>query len=125
MQRHSLGEPLQTLGTGARVEQVFTTRPVITGRKGGVTAGPYLPAMVPSQVDNWITALAEFGTLPLSAVLAPAIELARSGFAMTHGLRRCIGANEARFRDEWPSTAAIYLRGGRIPEWGDRFVNAD
>src|SRR5437763_16518882 len=42
MQRHSLGEPLQTLGTGA--EQVFTTRPVITGRKGVVTAGHYLAA---------------------------------------------------------------------------------
>src|SRR5437763_8526781 len=43
MQRQSLGEPLQTLGAGA--EQVFTTRPVITGRKGVVTAGHYLAAM--------------------------------------------------------------------------------
>src|SRR5437763_1534513 len=43
MNRHTLGEPLQALGTGA--EQVFTSRPVITGRKGVVTAGHYLAAM--------------------------------------------------------------------------------
>src|SRR5207248_5865947 len=45
MERHGIGEPLQTLGTGAGTEQVFTTRPVITGRRGVVTAGHYLAAM--------------------------------------------------------------------------------
>src|SRR5262245_13324506 len=84
-----------------------------------------LPATVPSQIDNWITALAQFGTLPLAAVLAPAIELARDGFAMTHGLRRCLLANETRFREEWPSTAAIFLPDGEVPEWGDLFRNTD
>src|SRR5262245_4120361 len=37
-----IGEPLAVLGTGS--EAVFTTRPVITGRKGVVTAGHYLAA---------------------------------------------------------------------------------
>jgi gamma-glutamyltranspeptidase/glutathione hydrolase len=82
-----------------------------------------LPATVPSQVSNWMTTLAEFGTLSLSAVLSPAIELAREGFAMYHGLRRCIEANQERYREEWPGSAAVYLPEGRVPEWGDRFRN--
>ncbi|HEU4753414.1 MAG TPA: gamma-glutamyltransferase, partial [Armatimonadota bacterium] len=80
-------------------------------------------ATVPSQVANWITALAEFGTLPLEPVLAPALDLARDGFAMYHGLRRCIEANRQRFTEEWPATGALYLPEGRVPRWGDRFRN--
>jgi gamma-glutamyltranspeptidase/glutathione hydrolase len=82
-----------------------------------------LAATVPSQVSNWITALAEFGTLSLAQVMAPAIDLAREGFAMTHGLRRCITANADRYRREWPGSAELYLPGDRIPDWGDRFRN--
>ncbi|MFN3651681.1 MAG: gamma-glutamyltransferase family protein [Armatimonadota bacterium] len=82
-----------------------------------------LAATVPSQVSNWLLALEEFGTLPLSAVLPPALELARDGFAMYHGLRRCLLANQQRFRDEWPGSAAVYLPNGRVPEWGDTFRN--
>lgn len=78
-----------------------------------------LAATVPSQVSNWILALSEFGTLPLERVLAPALELAREGFPVYHGLRRCILANERRYREEWPGSAEVYLPEGRVPEWGD------
>lgn len=84
-----------------------------------------LAATVPSQVSNWILALEEFGTLSLGQVLAPAIDLARNGFALYHGLRRCIMANERRYREEWPGSAAVCLPGRRIPEWGDRFCNPE
>ena len=83
-----------------------------------------LAATVPSQVSNWITALAEFGTLSLREVLSPAIDLARNGFPITHGLRRCIAASEARYREEWPGSAAVYLRDG-VPAWGDRLRNPE
>lgn len=82
-----------------------------------------LAATVPSQVDNWITALAEFGTLPLEPVLRPALELARDGFPTYHGLRRCILANERRYGEEWPGSAGLYLPEGRVPEWGDCLRN--
>ncbi len=97
-------------------------------REQGISLIPgdgLLPATVPSQVDNWLTVLAGFGTLPLEAVLRPAVELARDGFPMYHGLRRCIVANEQRYRDEWPGSAAVYLPNGRIPEWGDCFRNPE
>jgi gamma-glutamyltranspeptidase/glutathione hydrolase len=82
-------------------------------------------ATIPSQPANWILALAEFGTLPLAQVLEPALELARDGFPMTHGLRRCIAANAARYREEWPGSAALYLPEGRVPDWGDCLRNPD
>lgn len=82
-----------------------------------------LATTVPSQVANWITALAEFGTLSLERVLAPALELARDGFPLYHGLRRCIVANEVRYREEWPGSAELYLPEGRVPEWGDWMRN--
>jgi gamma-glutamyltranspeptidase/glutathione hydrolase len=95
-------------------------------RERGITLIPgdgLLPATVPSQVSNWITALDEFGTLPLAAVLPPAIDLAREGFAMYHGLRRCIDQNQQRYREEWPGSAEVYLPDRRVPDWGDRFRN--
>ena len=82
-----------------------------------------LAATVPSQVDNWITALAQFGTMNLETVLSPAIDLARRGFAMYHGLSAGIANNAERFGVEWPSSAAVYLPGGRVPRWGDIFRN--
>lgn len=84
-----------------------------------------LAATVPSQVSNWILALAEFGTLPLAQVLAPALDLARNGFAMSHNLRRCIAANAQRYREEWTASAALYLPHNQVPEWGDRFRNPE
>jgi len=84
-----------------------------------------LAATVPSQVSNWILALEEFGTLTLAQVLAPALDLARNGFAMSHNLRRCIVANAQRYREEWPGSAAVYLPNDQVPEWGDRFRNPE
>jgi gamma-glutamyltranspeptidase/glutathione hydrolase len=84
-----------------------------------------LAATVPSQVDNWITALAQFGTLSLEAVLSPAIEMARDGFPMYRALSAGIGQHRQRFEDEWPSSAAIYLPGGRVPGFGEVFRNPD
>ena len=82
-----------------------------------------IAATVPSQPDNWITALAQFGTMSLETVLSPALDLARNGFPMYHGLRTAIEKCRDRFVAEWPGSAAIYLPEGRVPQWGDKFVN--
>ena len=84
-----------------------------------------LAATVPSQTSNWLLALQEFGTMTAGQILAPALDLAENGFAMTHGLRRCIDANQKRYQEEWPSSAAVYLKNGGAPDWGDRHRNAD
>jgi gamma-glutamyltranspeptidase/glutathione hydrolase len=84
-----------------------------------------LGATVPAAPDAWITALEQFGTLPLATVLAPALELAEEGFALNPGLCRAIANSERRFREEWPGSAAIYLPEGQLPQPGDRLRQAD
>jgi gamma-glutamyltranspeptidase / glutathione hydrolase len=81
-----------------------------------------LPATVPGALDGWVTALARFGTLSLGAVLAPALELAESGFAVTRGISGCVTAHQRRFQEEWPGSAAAYLPGERVPARGERFA---
>ena len=82
-----------------------------------------LSSTVPSQLDNWITALREFGTLSLASVLSPAVDLARLGFPMYHGLRQAIEQCRERFRNEWPTSASVYLPDARLPEWGEVLRN--
>ena len=85
----------------------------------------FLPACVPAAFDAWVTTLAAFGTLALRDVLTPALELAAGGFAMYPALREVIVGHEATFRGQWPTTAAIYLPGGRVPDVGERFRQPD
>ena len=32
---------------------------------------------------------------------------------------------EKRFREEWPTSAAVYLPNGKVPKYGDIFVQKD
>ena len=85
----------------------------------------FLPAVVPSVVDTLILTLDRYGTLSLADVLAPAIELAESGFPMFGEFKGHIEEQEARFRQQWPSSGKVFLPGGRVPEIGDVFVQDD
>jgi gamma-glutamyltranspeptidase/glutathione hydrolase len=80
--------------------------------------------VMPAAADAWLTALSRFGTLPLSEVAAPAIALAEGGFAVYNFLRENI-AGEAEGIARWPSSAAVFLPNGRLPEVGERFAQPD
>jgi len=86
-----------------------------------------LAAGVPAAFGALVTALQKWGTMPLPAVMAPAIRLAKEGFPLSEGLRNQhkygIVPMRARFDAEWPGSAQLYLPGGRVPEVGDRFRN--
>jgi gamma-glutamyltranspeptidase/glutathione hydrolase len=69
----------------------------------------FLAATVPAALDAWCVLLAEFGTMTLEQVLAPARALAERGFPMYPFLRSVLSFCERRFRDEWPTSAALYL----------------
>ena len=97
-------------------------------RANGIQAIPgdcFLAAPVPAVVGSLIRALEEFGTLTLGEVLAPAIELAESGFAVFPTYLQNLERVANRMRAEWPSSAAIFLPGGHLPEVGDVFVQKD
>jgi len=85
----------------------------------------FLPATVPSMVDNYVTALAAFGTMPLAEVMAPALEMAEYGFPMYEGLRGGIESNLPRWKKDYPSTAAVFAPGGAAPAVGDLFRQPD
>jgi gamma-glutamyltranspeptidase / glutathione hydrolase len=91
---------------------------------GGRMPPGVLRTVVPAAPDAWITALERHGTMSFGEVAEAAIRHARDGFAMHPTMRN----NLVQKRDayaRWPSTAAIYLPGGRVPENGEKFVQAD
>lgn len=81
-----------------------------------------LAAGVPAAFGALATALARWGTMPLGELMAPAIALAKHGFPVSEGLRNQhkygIAPMAARFRAEWPGSAALYLPGDGVPEVG-------
>jgi gamma-glutamyltranspeptidase / glutathione hydrolase len=81
-----------------------------------------LAACVPGAFDAWLLLLREFGTLPLSEVLEPAIGYAESGYPVVPGITRSIARMEQVFRDEWPASAELYLP---VPEPGTLFRNRE
>ena len=94
-------------------------------RAAGDMPDGLLRTVVPAAPDAWITALERFGTLGFAEVAQPAIELARDGFPLGPVRRRDHpGQNEDAYR-RWPTSAPIYLPGGRPPRAGERFVQAD
>ncbi len=84
-----------------------------------------LAATIPDSVSSWITALMHFGTMQLSNVLEPAIELAEHGFPMYGLLRSAMQQNFKRFQEEWPTSALAYMPGGRVPFLGELFVQPE
>jgi gamma-glutamyltranspeptidase/glutathione hydrolase len=97
-----------------------------------------LAAGVPSAFDALAVALREFGTMQLSEVVAPAMALCEDGFPMHPGLAgdgetpqdlsgligtASIRHNAKKFRERWPTSAAVYLPNGELPHTGDIIRN--
>ncbi len=91
---------------------------------GGHIPEGLLRTVVPAAPAAWIAALERFGTMSFGDVAAAAIRFARDGFAMHPLMAEVIADHEADYR-RWPSSAAIYLPGGKPPGIGDLFVQAD
>jgi gamma-glutamyltranspeptidase/glutathione hydrolase len=68
-----------------------------------------LAATVPAALDAWCRLLERFGTLTLERVIEPARLLAERGYPMYPFLRNVLRFLEPRFREEWPTSAQIYL----------------
>ena len=84
----------------------------------------YLSAPVPSTLKGYAALHAAYGKLQWSQVLQPAIELAEQGFVMTKALSGDIEANR-QVLSQFPSSAKIFLPGGRAPHPGEIFRQPD
>lgn len=74
-----------------------------------------LPATVPGAFGGWLTMLRDYGTWELEDVLRPAIDYACNGFPLVPRAVQAIVAVESLFRNEWASSAKVWLPGGRLP----------
>jgi gamma-glutamyltranspeptidase/glutathione hydrolase len=82
-----------------------------------------LAACVPGMFDAWMLLLRDYGTLRLADVLTPAISYARNGHPLVERANATIATVQELFRKHWPTSAAIYLPGGEVPETGTLFTN--
>jgi gamma-glutamyltranspeptidase/glutathione hydrolase len=82
-----------------------------------------LAACVPGMFDTWMRILRDYGTMRLADVLAPAIAYARDGHPLVERANATITTVEKLFREHWPTSAAVYLPGGKVPETGTLFTN--
>ncbi|MBI4082837.1 MAG: gamma-glutamyltransferase family protein [Candidatus Lambdaproteobacteria bacterium] len=95
----------------------------VKNHKGTLPNGPQR-SVIPAAPDAWILALRKFGTMTYEDVTRDAIELAEHGFPMHHFMSNNVKEEQESYR-RWPSTATIYLPGGKPPEPGDVFRNRD
>jgi gamma-glutamyltranspeptidase / glutathione hydrolase len=70
--------------------------------------GP-LAAVVPGSFGGWIAMLRDYGTLPLAEVLRFAIDYAENGYPVVPAITGAIGNVERLFRDDWTTSAEVYL----------------
>ncbi|HVC52080.1 MAG TPA: gamma-glutamyltransferase family protein [Stellaceae bacterium] len=91
---------------------------------GGKIPVGVLRTVIPAAPDAWITALRRYGTMSFGEVAAAATRLARDGFPM-YPLMAASLKNHAERHAQWPSSAAVFLPGGRPPEAGEVFRQVD
>ena len=82
-----------------------------------------LAACVPGMFDTWMLLLRDYGTMTLGEVLAPAIGYAKNGHPMVERANATIALVQKLFREHWPTSAAVYLPNGKVPETGTLFAN--
>jgi gamma-glutamyltranspeptidase/glutathione hydrolase len=82
-----------------------------------------LAACIPGTFDTWMTLLRDYGTMRIADVLTPAIGYARNGYPLVERICATIDTVKDMFRDHWPTSAATYLPGGKVPKPGTMFSN--
>jgi len=95
---------------------------------GGVIPVGILRSIVPSAVDAWMTALARYGTMTFEQVVGPALELAAGGVPMQPVVRAALLQDlesEDSVLKRWPSSQAVFMPEGRVPESFEPFLQPD
>lgn len=93
------------------------------GMDGIPLFGP-LAVSTPGTVDGWFMMHEKFGKLPMTDILAPAIQYGKEGFPVTEVIAYEM-ANNYQNKVDFPGFAETYLPNGRPPRKGEVFVNAD
>lgn len=81
-----------------------------------------LAAAIPGEPAALVHLARKYGRLPLAQSLAPALALARDGFAVDAKLAKAIEQHQARFS---PAARAVFLPGGKLPVVGQTLRQTD
>jgi gamma-glutamyltranspeptidase/glutathione hydrolase len=79
-----------------------------------------VPATIPGVVDAWYIMLSRWGTKSLAEVLAPAIEIAEGGYALTASQANAINSTVL---SKYPTSQKLYQPGGKHWQEGEIFRN--
>jgi len=91
---------------------------------GGMPDDGGLSAAVPGAVSGAALALQKYGTRSMADVLAPAIEVAENGYAISEGLARGLDGGKGKL-GKFPSSTKIWFRDGAPLQMGDVVKNPD
>ncbi|WP_432240843.1 gamma-glutamyltransferase [Herbaspirillum robiniae] len=104
------------------------TRNMYLDDKGNVVPGrslyTHLAVGVPGTVAGLTHALSKYGTMKLSQVIQPAIELAEKGYPVSPSLALILAA-EREHLGQWDSSKAIFFKDGRPLQAGEMLVQKD
>ena len=81
-----------------------------------------LTVTVPGVVEGWSELLSKYGTVPMSRVVAPAIDYATNGYAVSEIVSGQWKGSEGKLAAD-PVTAATFLPNGHPPAPGEIFAN--
>ncbi len=94
-------------------------------QKNGIEKIPpfgVLPVSVPGAVDGWFELHGRYGRLPMTDIVAPAINYANNGFPVSEVIAHYFKSNERRI-GEYPGFKETFMPGGRVPGKGEVFRN--
>jgi gamma-glutamyltranspeptidase/glutathione hydrolase len=82
-----------------------------------------LCACIPGTFETFMLILRDHGTMRVRDVLEAAIGYATNGHPIVERACATIGTVADLYRQHWPTSAAVYLPGGRVPAPGALFAN--
>ena len=82
-----------------------------------------LAPCIPGTFETYMMVLRDYGTMRLRDVLEPSIGYAVGGHPIVERACATIETVAKMFTEHWPTSAAVYLPGGRVPEARSLFRN--
>ncbi len=122
---HTILDGLSTAPAAAHAAMFIPAKPddpLVIEAVGRANVLGALSVAVPGNLLAWTAALAREGRFSLADVLAPAIRLARHGFAVSHYLADCVAEVAADLALD-PGMAGLFLPGGAPIRAGQRLSN--
>lgn len=115
-------ETLHGLNGSGRAPAALTADKVPAEPDGTIPVYSPYAWTVPGCVDGWFELHAKFGRLPMSRLLEPTINSARTGAPVPRVIADAWARGAAKFKD-MPGFADVFMPGGKTPAEGELFAN--